>query len=371
MAPRSAPREDTAFCPSATCGWAGIRLSGHYRHSPHCRPVEAETNLRDSDASYNLFNIRVQSLLAERMWDAHTSHFIRVAHLEVLRVLIISVVALVIAFLIMEVRAESATSEGLTLDKVLHLCDRILQTFKSTPSAEAQCSDQMSRWLSVDPRLRKSAALPAGAPSDGKKHCVTFSFVQLITVMLWESKRIRTEFLKSNKLWKSGELHGVHPEVLGDVTHARRFRNSDTCRKATALEANDLRSDWCLWNDAFTSVGGLSTKAKENKWEVLLACSLNLPLHMRHYFDHILLLALFGAKWGTENGGIVRVRAPHAPFLCMCVRADVGHLEIIREQGHHISAHIHALLSLSLSSRSYTRETDCLALNAWKGTLRH
>ena len=121
----------------------------------------------------------------------------------------------------MEIRAESATSEGLTLDKVLNLCDRILQTFKSSPSAEAQCSDQMSRWLSVEPRLRKSAALAAGAPSDGKKHCVTFSFVQLITVMLWESKSIRTHFRESSEIWKSGELHARRPPRGAGGRHLR------------------------------------------------------------------------------------------------------------------------------------------------------
>jgi hypothetical protein len=76
---------------------------------------------------------------------------------------------------------------------------------------------------------------------------------------------IRTKCQESNKLWKSGVLHNVFPEVIEDVTHGRRFRTSDVCRKATALEAMDFRVNFAMWNDAFTSVGGLSTKAKVNK----------------------------------------------------------------------------------------------------------
>ena len=85
--------------------------------------------------------------------------------------------------------------------------------------------------------------------------------------------------------------------------------------------ANQTRESWrprnkrttcasactCGTNDAFTSVGSLSTKAKYNKWEVVLCSLLNLPLYLRHYFDHILLLALAQTKWLSKNGGITRI----------------------------------------------------------------
>ena len=294
---RGAPALDCVLCPS--CSWAGELLEMHFNKVPACRPKLEPEKVRDGSKSFNLFRTRLHALIADNFWDGHTSHFIQIAHLEVFRILLISIVVLIIAFVKMEVNSEHATSEGLTLNKVVGLCDRILATFTDIPSARAQVNARQRKWLAVTPLLRNSLSSPSPCadrsritpppPADGKKHCITFSILQLLTVMMWESKSIRTKAQESNTLWKSGVLHNVFPEVVEDVTQGRRFRTSDVCRKATALEAMDFRVDLALWNDAFTSVGGLSTKAKENKWEVVLGSLINLPLWMRHYFDHLLL----------------------------------------------------------------------------------
>ena len=80
------------------------------------------------------------------------------------------------------------------------------------------------------------------------------------------------------------------------------------CKKATLIERNDLRISMHPWNDGFTSVlQKRASVAAENKWEVVLIALLNLPLFMRHYFDHILLVAIAQSKWATANGGITRI----------------------------------------------------------------
>ena len=273
----------------------------HYRWSPTCRPVAAEASSggRDRATSFNLFATRFQSFVTAEVWDAHTSHFVPVAHTEVSRTMIISVVLFVVTFITVELRAEAETPEGITLEAVLALCEKITNFIRLLPTARRMVDTQKQQYLQVEPRLR----------GDGKeeKLAVTFSIIQLIIVMLTESKAVRHHCITSSKLWKTGELYKKVPKVYTDVTSARRFRSSDACKLATPDQAKDLRIQLHMWNDAFTSTDGMGAKAKENKWEVVLVALLNLPLHMRHYFDHILLVALCQYQWATRNGGVARI----------------------------------------------------------------
>lgn len=47
--------------------------------------------------------------------------------------------------------------------------------------------------------------------------------------------------------------------------------------------------------------------AKEHKYGAVLGALVNLPLHLRHFFDFILLIALYRSKWAKDNGGLVRL----------------------------------------------------------------
>lgn len=291
-------RKPVVTCPS--CSWFkfGGRLESHFRWSPQCRPPDAGPSARDHEKSYHLFARRVQAAAGSDAWEAHTTHLIPVAHVEVSRVMLITIMKLVMAFILAEVRAEACTDEGVTLDKVVGLCLYIVSVFEMLPSAQTMINAQKKKYTECEPLMR--------GPK-GEKQCCTFSIVQLLAILLTDSKRVRGEVIKSSEEWKSGVLYQQVPAVYADATHGSRFRESDACKLATEEQENDLRIGLHMWNDAFTSVGSLSTKAKYNKWEVVLCSLLNLPLYLRHYFDHILLLALAQTKWLSKNGGITRI----------------------------------------------------------------
>jgi hypothetical protein len=204
---------------------------------------------------------------------------------------------MVLAFLETECRAEASSPAGLQLETVLSLFSTIIRIFQHLPTATTIVNER--RHGSVAPRCR--------GVGDAEKKCVTFSIVQLLKLMLTESRTIRQAVIKSSEEWKTGDLYNQVPEVYGDVIHGSRFRSSDMCKKATPSQKKHLRVAMHPWNDAFTSVDGMKQKAAENKWEVVLVCLLNLPLFMRHYFDHILLVAIAQAKWAAANGGITRI----------------------------------------------------------------
>ena len=288
------------MCPACR-GWEGAEenLHYHYRQSPQCRPVDEPppTGGRDRTAACNLFATRMQAFLDSELWTAHTSHFVSVPHTEVIRTMIISIVCFVISFVVMELRAEAATSGGLTIAAVIELCETIVSIFQLVPTARSLIEKRKRSLLSVEPLIR--------GHGEQAKLATSFSIVQLLCVMLNESRELRRLVIEASDKWKTGELYQVVPAKYVDATCGSRFRNSATCKKATPQERDDLRIDLHLWNDAFTSVDGMGAKAKENKYEVVLAALLNLPLWMRHYFDNILLLALFQYQWGTNHGGIV------------------------------------------------------------------
>ena len=171
-------------------------------------------------------------MLDDELWDAHTGHFVSVAHAEVMRTMIIGVAQLVTSFVTSEASADAAAGQ-LTAKSLGECCTAIMSTFHSMPSARTIIEQRKRELLAADPRTR--------GPAHDPKKAVSFSIVQLLTVMLTESKRIRQHVIKSSEEWKKGKLYNVPAETLTDVTDAVRFRSSDACKKATPAEKKDLR----------------------------------------------------------------------------------------------------------------------------------
>ena len=164
-------RKPVVTCPS--CSWFkfGGRLESHFRWSPQCRPPDAGPSARDHEKSYHLFARRVQAAAGSDAWEAHTTHLIPVAHVEVSRVMLITIMKLVMAFILAEVRAEACTDEGVTLDKVVGLCLYIVSVFEMLPSAQTMINAQKKKYTECEPLMR--------GPK-GEKQCCTFSIVQLL-----------------------------------------------------------------------------------------------------------------------------------------------------------------------------------------------
>ena len=274
----------------------------HYRNSPRCDRNTGGPSVpkRDREVHFNFFKKQMYALLSTELWCAHTDHTINVAHLQVFLTIVIGIVKLVVTFILTELRAETSTEEGISLSTVESLGDVVMQSLMTVPSARSIIEKKRASYLLVDPIVIQRG-------EDRVKVGCKFSLVQLLTVMLTESATIRKETKKSSDFWKTGELYGTMPEQYTDVIHGSRFRNSDACKKATPEQVNDWRLVLHMWNDAMTSVDGMGKKAAENKWEVVLASLVNLPLWMRHYFDHLLLLALVQSKWAVKNGGVARI----------------------------------------------------------------
>ena len=209
---------------------------------------------RNRAVSYNLFASRVRAFVGTEVWNAHTDHFLPVGHTEVGRTMLISIVIMVLTFIETECRAEASTPAGLQLENVLSLLSMIIRVFQVLPTATTIVKER--KQGSVEPLCR-------GVGGDEKK-CVTFSYVQLLTQLLTESRTVRQACIRSSEEWKTGALHNQVPQVYGDVTHGSRFRSSDMCKAATPIERNDLRIAAHPWNDAFTSVDGMKQKAAEN-----------------------------------------------------------------------------------------------------------
>ena len=138
--------------------------------------------------------------------------------------------------------------------------------------------------------------MSSGSGGD-KKGAVFFNAHTLVTVMLQESAAVRRRTIESSDLWKTGSLYKSRPKVMTDLWHGTRFLDwHAVCGKASPDEANDLRVVLHGWNDAFTPIDGLSQKARAHHYGAVLVSLVNLPLRMRHYADHVLLLALYNCR---------------------------------------------------------------------------
>jgi hypothetical protein len=139
-----------------------------------------------------------------------------------------------------------------------------------------------------------------------KKQNAFFSVVNLLVIFLSESKYARQETIKFSDMLKTGELHNKKAEMYRDVTCGERFR-SDARMCAASNDKNELRVALHGWLDDMTSVRDLSSKAKEHKYTILLLALLNLPLHVRHFMDYILLAGIFQVKHANKHGGMVKI----------------------------------------------------------------
>ena len=191
-------------CP---CGYAGDDLERHYRNSPSCRVAAAgASSARDSDTSFNHFAERTRSFMASEIWDAHTKRFVRIQHTEVMRMMTMSIVTFVLGFITMELSTEAESPQGLTIESAVALCGRITKLFQMLPTARSMIDQQKRRYLQVQP-------LDRGVGDQAKK-AVSFSIIQLLIVMLNDSKIIRQHVIAASDLWKTGKLYEQVPRPV-------------------------------------------------------------------------------------------------------------------------------------------------------------
>ena len=300
----SAPCDDDGVrrgmpCP-AQCGYDGVNLEYHYRHSPFCRPVpviasEPKKRARDCSESARVYAKKVTTRIGMEILRAHTHDYVKVEHLNILRNLIVQVASMIITF----IKDEDAMG-GVSLDTILEAANA---PFNEMPPAETMITQRRKIFQRAIPR----PVVGGEFDNDSKKGAVRFDALQLVTILLQECKGARVESEKSSELYKSGDLYGKKPNVVTDVIHGSRFYNwYQVCGKATPDQANDLRVVLHGWIDAFTPLDGLSQRARKHKYTVLLAALVNLPVRMRHYHDFLLLLLLYNNRYLKKHGGLVR-----------------------------------------------------------------
>jgi len=273
------------------CGFEGVRLEGHYRYSPNCRPAvepPPAPGKRDRSASTRLLRHRLVSGLATALIAAHYDSYIGVAHLEHMMLMLTTITLLILSFF----EGEGSCPE---------LCGEVRQVLTSLPSVKEILSKGRAKYVRVEPLTL------SGVPKT-KQGAIFFSLYQLVTAMLQESQPVRRHCIAASETWKKGELFGVVPPVYDDLTSGSRFRsNTHMCGKAGAGEENDLRIVVHGWTDAFTTVDGLGVNAREHKYGAFLVALVNMPLRMRHYVDHILMLCLYREQFAKGMGGLCRM----------------------------------------------------------------
>ena len=299
-------------CP-AGCGWDGERLESHYHHSEWCRPVEvqdAPANRARGKASL-LFKNRLVSLLATLLRKGHYDMFIKVEHLQMMLAMLVSVVLLFLEYM-------ASQKVAATLCAELRDCVLLL------PSAERLVAIGKRQFLRIEPLT---------FPCIGtKKDAVFFSVAQLVTVMLQECTYVREKTIQQSEVWKEGKLYGTVPAQYEGLESGSAFRsNHAMCGKATADEANDLRVVLHGWTDGFTTTDGLGVTATDHHYDVILAALVNLELRVRHYVDHVLMLALWAVQFAKDNGGMSRMLTgvgvdgvPHHDGVTLAGELDTG-----------------------------------------------
>ena len=294
-------------CP-AECGWAGASLEGHYRWSPFCRPapiVEPEAvsakRKRDPSRSAQLFASRVAGTVSKAMLRMHVDHYMNLKDLDLVRDVVIVCSDMLAEFVESELQQCGSGKCG-----DLDLFQNARRAFTSLPNAATMVEQRRRVYQRAFPRSL-STGTDKGAAKD-KKGAAIFSAHNLVTILLQESTAVRKLAIAASKKWKTGELYGTRPTVISDVTHGTRFLDwFAVCGKATAAEAKDLRILLHGWTDEFTPLDGLSQKARKHKYGAVTCAIVNLPLRMRHYADHVLLLALYNSQYAKANGGLVRI----------------------------------------------------------------
>ena len=296
----SRPRWSTGAttCP-AGCGYTGPHLGLHFRQSPFCAPSTKPHPIakreRDTETVANLFANRVNGLVGQALLTAHVDKYIQMTDLDVMRVMLMECVALTMDF--MESEYKLLDLSGPTAFAL----GTARKTFSTLPSVGTMIARETARYQGAIPRTLKT-------PGGDNKGAAFFDVHAVVTVMLQESAAVRQLAIKSSEEWKTGALYLSRPAVLSDVLHGSRFTDwFELCGKASEEEGMDLRIALQGWTDEMTPVDGLSQKARTRKYGAVLAALLNLPLSMRHYADHLLLLALYHSRYCKANGGLARL----------------------------------------------------------------
>jgi hypothetical protein len=286
-------------CP-AGCGYQGVNLEYHYRHSPHCRPAAiaysggkkpAQKRSR-STAALTFANLLIDKM-GRDLKAAHEDRFMQLADLDHVRTLIIAVTELTLDFVGEEIAASHSPTDVL---------QDVRAAYRTLPNVGTMIS--MRRSALTTAKLKTLS----DTKGEDRKGAVFLSAFELVTIMLQESDFVRKEASASNKLWKSGVLYNKKPPVYFDLTHGSRFTGwHEVCGAATADERNDFRALLHGWTDEFTPTEGLSPRARHHKYGAFLATLVNVPLRVRHYVDHVLVLALYNSRYAKENGGLVRM----------------------------------------------------------------
>ena len=287
------------------CGYEGVRLECHYRWSPHCRlppPPAAPASKkrkRDPSASAALFRNRLATSIGNTMTRMHVDQYMKLTDLETVRGLLVASTELVTAFIHAELIA-------MDMDPGPDMFQTVRRAFAGLPNAGTMVEHRRRVFMRAIPRHLSTGI----SKSVDERGAVFFSAHNLVTIMLQESAAVRKETIQSSEKWKTGELYKSRPSVLSDVIHGTRFTDwHAVCGKATAAEAQDLRVVLHKWTDEMTPIDGLSQKARVHKYGVCLATLVNLSLRVRHYVDHVLLLAIYNSRWRPRPPALTPTRA--------------------------------------------------------------
>ena len=315
-------------CP-AECGYTGVSLRNHYRWSPECEiqapppPEPTSKRKRDPAGAARLFCNRAAGAMSKAMLRLHVDQYLSLADLEQVRGLVIACVELTTTFIEEELKA----SDGNADPEVFCTARR---AFKSLPGAGTMVEQKRRLFARAVPRTL------ATTNGGDKRGAVFFSAHDLVNIILQESEAVRKMAIASSDRWKTGELYKTRPSHLTDLVHGTRFLDwHAVCGKATAGEASDLRVVLHGWTDEFTPIDGLSQKARAHKYGAFTACMVNLPLRIRHYADHVLLLALYNSRLALR---LPPITTPSSPLCSWQVRKgewrSVSHAHRYRRRRH-------------------------------------
>ena len=282
-------------CP-AVCGYRGHNLRHHYRWSPFCEPAkeapqpkrERQSAGRDPAVSAQLFSNRVLGEIGKWFLHLHIDHYLSLTELDSMRGLLRICASLTTEFINEELQLSGHTASP----KIFESARR---AFDVLPNVNTLINQRQRLIARAIPRH-------LGTSREDRKGAAFFDVHTLLTIMLQESKAVRTMTIAASEKWKTGALYKTRPTILSDLTDGSRFLDwHEVCGKADESEAMDLRVVLHGWTDEFTPIDGLSQKARAHKYGALLASLVNLPHRMRHYTDHILMIAMYNSRYAKHS----------------------------------------------------------------------
>ena len=243
-------------------------------------------------------------------------------------------------------KATGGNELGAAVDSIAQRCDGVVSALKNI---DAVCHKHTEGALQPTTRpLLASAA-------ESKKHFAFISLYDLCCDSLQNSALERKWLLESSADWSTGRYRN-EPEVINDVTHAQKFRDSRLSRPAEATTDGILRVRFGIqgWNDdatvcspkarttllqdpipccispdpcaleklvplcvsAHSSWSSLSwtqwakpigTKRKLHKYGVVLGRVINFPKTIRNNRNHLLVLGVYNTRFAKAHGGVCRM----------------------------------------------------------------